>query len=297
MGKTEVTQSLVSSSRPEIKLTVKLQTGLSGWHRELPALFPSVVKPGECVVETENLRAGLSRVYVLFCVYTSLCMSIFVTLCVSLCVGVASLEVLDSLRAEIMERPAQSRPKHWPASSSLSPTVSHVELHLSTVCLSSLETTAASAFFYFPVCWHPNAVFMLENRFLGQCAVIVTSDLLLVTMSNKKSLVTVLIHTLVLDHVYGNYFSVQWVMFGFCVLFCFKTCLKAWVLSYSTHNQTRGRYWGGDREKAQWSRWGGSQRWGRFWIGGAHDWQPKQLTRCWARNRSAEWHGNKTAKW
>jgi len=100
------------------------------------------------VVETENLRAGLSRVYVSLCVYASLCMSIFVTLCVSLRVGVASLEVLDSLRAEIMERPAQSRPKHWPASSSLSPTVSHVELHLPTVCLPSLETTAASAFFF-----------------------------------------------------------------------------------------------------------------------------------------------------
>lgn len=113
----------------------------------------------------------------------------------------------------------------------------------------------------------------------------------------KSLLVTVLILTLVLDHVYGNYCSVQCVMFGFCVLFCLKTCLKAWVFSYSTHNQTRGRHWGGDGKKAQWSRWGGSQRWGRFWIGGAHDWQPKQLTRCWARDRSAEWHRNKTAKW
>lgn len=54
-----------------------------------------------CVVETENLRAGLSRVYVSLCVYTSLCMSIFVTLCVSARVGVASLEVFDSLRAAI----------------------------------------------------------------------------------------------------------------------------------------------------------------------------------------------------
>lgn len=57
-----------------------------------------------------------------------------------------------------MERPAQSRPERWPTSSSLSPTVSHVELHLPTVCLATLETTAASAFFScllsFQCCYH-----------------------------------------------------------------------------------------------------------------------------------------------
>lgn len=76
------------------------------------------------MVETENLRAGLSHVYVSLCVYTSLCMSIFVTLCVSARVGVASLEVLDSLRAAIN---GEARSVQTKAPAHLLYTVSHCQ--------------------------------------------------------------------------------------------------------------------------------------------------------------------------
>lgn len=121
------------------------------------------------MVETENLRGRLSRVY------TSLCMSIFVTLCVSARVGVASLEVLDSLRAAIN---GEARSVQTKALAHLLYTVSHCQSCRTPPAhrLPRYPRDYSCVCLFFSVCCHPDAVIVLEDRFLGHCAVIVTSD-------------------------------------------------------------------------------------------------------------------------
>ncbi len=165
-----MTQSLVSSSRPEIKLTVKLQTGLSGWRRKLPALFPPVVKPGECAWLRRKTWGAGCRVFIrpFACLFLSR----------SVCLLVWGWPPWRCSTACALAINGEARSVQTKALAHLLYTVSHCQSCRTPPAhrLPRYPRDYSCVCLFFSVCCHPDAVIVLEDRFLGHCAVIVTSD-------------------------------------------------------------------------------------------------------------------------